>query len=49
LDLRPSKSCRCFSDSALRNVLETRGKAFDTQAVTPRDLSDTPLQIDTTL
>ena len=47
LDLRPLKSCRYFSDSALRNILETRGNAFDTQAMPPRNLSDRPPQIDT--
>jgi len=43
LDLRPLKSCRYFSDSTLRKILETPDKAFDTQAVTPRNLSDTRL------
>jgi hypothetical protein len=43
LDLRPLKSCRYFSDSPQRNMFETRDKAFDTQAVTPRNPSDTPV------
>jgi hypothetical protein len=47
LDLRPLKPCRYFSDSALRNVLATRGNTFDPQAVTPGKFSDTPPQFDT--